>query len=163
LGAVQSTRSPEAPPDADRARISRSTRAGGGTGTGSDGLENAASHLAGQQGLIFLVSDFHWPLERLDNVLDLFAHAGVVPIVVWDRAETEPPGRNAFASLRDAESGARRTLWVRPRLREQWRGAVAQRRAEIDSYFAAHGIRAFYVEGAFDADALSRYFFEPDA
>ena len=120
----------------------------------------AASHLAGQQGLIFLVSDFHWPLERLDTVLDLLAHAGVVPIVVWDRAETEPPERSALASLRDAESGARRTLWVRPRLREAWRRAVAQRRAEIDSFFARRGIRPFYMEGAFDADALSRYFFE---
>jgi hypothetical protein len=120
----------------------------------------AASHLAGQQGLIFIVSDFHWPLERLDTVLDLLAHAGVVPIVVWDRAEIEPPERNALASLRDAESGARRTLWVRPMLRDGWRRAVAQRRAEIDSFFAARGIRPFYMEGAFDADALSRYFFE---
>jgi hypothetical protein len=128
----------------------------------SDGLEDAASRLAGQQGLVFLISDFHWPLERLNIVLDLLAHAGVVPVVVWDPAETEPPTRNALASLRDAESGARRTLWLRPRLRQEWRQAVARRRAEIDSFFAAHSIRPFYIEGAFNADALSRYFFEAD-
>ena len=128
----------------------------------SDGLEDAASRLAGQQGLVFLVSDFHWPLERLDIVLDLLAHAGVVPVIVWDPAETEPPSHNALASLRDAESGARRTLWLRPRLRHEWRQAVARRRAEIDSFFAAYSIRPFYVEGAFNADALSRYFFEAD-
>ena len=127
-----------------------------------DGLEDAASHLAGQQGLVFLISDFHWPLERLDIVLDLLAHAGVVPVVVWDPAETEPPTHNALASLRDAESGARRTLWLRPRLRQEWRQAVARRRAEIDSFFASHSIRPFYVEGAFNADALSRHFFEAD-
>ena len=127
-----------------------------------DGLEDVASRLAGQQGLVFLVSDFHWPLEHLDVVLDLLAHASVIPVVVWDPAETEPPTRNALASLRDAESGTRRTLWLRPKLRQEWRRAVAQRRAEIDSYFAAHSIRPFYVEGAFDADALSRYFFEVD-
>ena len=134
-----------------------------GSADGSvDGLEDAASRLAGQQGLVFLVSDFHWPLERLDIALDLMAHAGVVPVVVWDPAETEPPTQNALASLRDAETGARRTLWLRPRLRQEWRRSVEQRRAEIDSYFAAHAIRPFYVEGAFDADALSRYFFEAD-
>jgi hypothetical protein len=129
---------------------------------GSDGLEDAASHLAGQQGLVFLVSDFHWPLERLEIALDLLAHAGVVPVVVWDPAEIEPPTRNALASLRDAESGARRTLWLRPRLREEWRRGVERRRGEIDGFFAAHAIRPFYMEGAFDADALSRYFFEAD-
>ena len=129
----------------------------------SDGLEDAAARLAGQQGLVFLVSDFHWPLERLGAVLDLMAHAVVVPIVVWDPAETEPPSRNSIASLSDAETGARRTLWLRPRLREEWHLAVARRRAEIDSFFAAHALRPFYMEGAFDADALSRYFFEADA
>jgi hypothetical protein len=128
----------------------------------ADGLEDAASRLAGQQGLVFLVSDFHWPLERLEVALDLMAHAGVIPVVVWDPAETQPPARNALASLRDAESGARRTLWVRPKLRKDWGRAVEQRRTEIDSFFAAHAIRPFYVEGAFDADALSRYFFEAD-
>jgi hypothetical protein len=133
-----------------------------GPAAGIEGLEAAASHLAGQQGLIFIVSDFHWPLERLGAVLDLFAHASVVPIIVWDPAETEPPERNALASIRDAESGARRTLWLRPRLRQQWRQAVAQRRTELDAFFATHAIRPFYVEGAFDGDALSRYFFEAD-
>jgi uncharacterized protein (DUF58 family) len=144
----------------------RAVREGGGAtpshGGPGDGLEDAASRLAGQQGLVFLVSDFHWPLERLDIALDLLAHAGVIPVVVWDPAETEPPTRNALASLRDAESGARRTLWLRPRLREEWRRGVEQRRAEIDGFFAAHAIRPFYMEEAFDADALSRYFFETD-
>jgi hypothetical protein len=128
----------------------------------ADGLEDAASRLAGQQGLVFLVSDFHWPLERLDIALDLMAHAGVVPVIVWDPAETEPPTRDALASLRDAETGARRTLWLRPRLRKEWRRSVEERRAQIDTFFAAHAIRPFFIEGAFDADALSRYFFEAD-
>jgi hypothetical protein len=127
-----------------------------------DGLEEAASHLAGQQGLVFLASDFHWPLEGLNVVLDLLAHASVIPVVVWDPAEIEPPESNALASLRDAESGTRRTLWVRSKLREDWRRAVTQRRAELDSFFASRGISPFYIEGAFDADALSRYFFEAD-
>jgi hypothetical protein len=52
---------------------------------------------------------------------------------------------------------------LRPRLRQQWRRAVAQRRAELDQFFAAHAIRPFYIQGAFDGDALSRYFFEADA
>jgi hypothetical protein len=140
----------------------RAVSVGGPHTRAADGLEDAASRLAGQQGLVFLVSDFHWPLERLDIALDLMAHAGVVPVIVWDPAETEPPTRDALASLRDAETGARRTLWLRPRLRKEWRRSVEQRRAEIDSYFAAHAIRPFYVEGAFDADALSRHFFEAD-
>jgi len=127
------------------------------------GLEDAVSRLVGQQGLVFLLSDFHWPLERLTVPLDLMAHATVIPIVVWDYAETNPPTQNALASLSDMESSRRRTLWLRPKLRDEWRRSVARRRAEIEDFFHAHTLRPFYMEGSFDPDALSRYFFEAEA
>ena len=127
------------------------------------GLEDCASRLAGQQALVFLISDCHWPLSHLNAALDLMSHATVIPIVVWDRAETNPPTENALASLSDMESRARRTLWLRPKLRAEWRRSVERRRAEIDEFFHARTLRPFYMEGAFDADALSRYFFEADA
>jgi len=133
------------------------------TAGGMDGLEAAAMHFAGRQGLIFLVSDFHWPLERLGPVLDFFAHAYLVPMIVWDPAETEPPAHGALAALRDAESNVRRTLWLRPKLRDQWRAAVTQRRAKLDELFSAQAIRPFYVNGAFDVEAMSHYFFEAAA
>ena len=36
----------------------------------------------------------------------------------------------------------------------------AQRRADLQKLFGDRGMRPFYMTGAFDADALSRYFFE---
>jgi hypothetical protein len=131
-------------------------------GAPTDGLEDTASRLAGQQGLVFLVSDYHWPLGQLTVPLDLMAHATVVPIIVWDPAETQPPIQNTLASVSDMESNSRRTLWLRPKLRDEWQRAVARRRAEIDDYFHARALRPFYMEGSFDPDALSRYFFEAE-
>jgi hypothetical protein len=130
------------------------------TAGGVEGLEAVAAHFAGRRGLIFLLSDFHWPIEKLDPVLDFFAHAYLVPMIVWDPAEIEPPAKDALTAFRDAESGARRTLWLRPKLRDQWRDAVAQRRMALDQLFAARAIRPFYTGGAFDGEAMSRYFFE---
>jgi hypothetical protein len=134
------------------------------TGPGSiGGLEDAIERLTGRPGLVFLVSDFHWPLDRLGSVLDSLAHTFVVPMIIWDRAEIDPPKRDAIAALHDAESGAHRTLWMRPKLRAQWREGVAQRRLELDRFFASRSIRPFYVTGTFDSDALSKYFFEANA
>jgi hypothetical protein len=136
-------------------------RAFKGTHGGAGGLEQATTRVAGRQGLVFLVSDFHWPLERLATSLDLLAHADVVPVVIWDAAETEPPTRNAIAPLRDVESGRQRTLWLRPSVRAEWRNAVDARRIELEDFFGARSIRPFFVAGgAFDAEAMSRYFFE---
>jgi uncharacterized protein (DUF58 family) len=132
---------------------------------GIEGLEEAVLPLAGREGLVFVVSDFHWPLERLGDVLDLLAHALVVPVVLWDDAEMQPPGDGAgpsvaLALLRDLESGRHRTLWMRPSLREKWREGVAQRRAALDALFESKGLRPFYMSGSFDPDAMSNYFFE---
>jgi GNAT superfamily N-acetyltransferase len=131
----------------------------GTVGTGR-GLERAAARLAGRDGLVFIISDFHWPLERLSAALDLLAHSAVVPLIAWERAEMEPPTVNGFALLRDSESGTQRTLWLRPSLRVRWREAVEQRRKELERIFAAHFLRPLYLEGAFDAEVLSRYFLE---
>jgi uncharacterized protein (DUF58 family) len=132
-------------------------------GKGRLGLEDSASHLAGRRGLVFLVSDFHWDLERLSSVLDLLVHAHVVPMVVWDMAEIEPPSQDAIAPLQDMESGRRRCLWLRPKLRQQWRDGVAQRRKQLGQFFSARGLHPFFVCGAFNGEALSQYFFETAA
>ncbi|MGA2552138.1 MAG: MxaS protein [Burkholderiaceae bacterium] len=116
--------------------------------------------LAHRDGLVFLVSDFHWNLEALEVALDRLPRATVVPLIVWDPAEIEAPVHDGVALLWDAESGASRTLWIRPKLREQWLQAVARRRIELETIFRARAIRPFYVCGRFDPDALTRYFVE---
>jgi len=128
-----------------------------------DGLLEAAAPLAASRGLVFLVSDFHWPLDRLNEVLNLLGNAWLVPMIVWDPAETEPPSPGAVAALTDAESGKRRTLWLGRKLLGQWRESVARRQAELDRAFMVRNIRPFHVRGAFDAKAMSQYFLEAAA
>lgn len=138
-------------------RESTSDAAGSG---GIAGLQRAASTLAGRQALIFLVSDFHWPLAELPAVLDLLVHACVIPIVIWDTAEITPPNGGTLLAVNDAESARARTLWLRGSVRERWREAVAGRRVELAKMFGKRGIQPFYVESAFDPEAMSRYFLE---
>jgi uncharacterized protein (DUF58 family) len=127
------------------------------------GLVRALERLAGRRGLVFLVSDFHWPLDLLDAALDRLVHARVVPMVVWDRAETEPPAAGRFLQVRDIEDGKRRALWLRPATAQQWRDNVAKRRVDLGAVLRKRGVFPFFLEGAFDAEALSRYFLETTA
>src|SRR5262245_16178361 len=134
----------------------------GGAG-GLQGLLESTGRLAERDALVFIASDFHWPLAGLGAALDCLAHAFVVPIVVWDPQEIEPPPANGIAAARDAEGGGERTLWMRPALRARWQQAVADRRAELRRVFAARSLRPFMIEGRFDAEAMSRYFIEAGA
>ena len=130
-----------------------------GPGDGA-GLRDAALRVGPRPALVFVVSDFLWPLAGLGDVVDLLAPARVVPLVVVDPAETEAPPGSGLALLRDAESARQRTLWVRPALRARWREAVLARRAQLDAIFADRGLRPFTLRGAFDARALSNHLLE---
>ncbi|GAC1623828.1 MAG: hypothetical protein NVS9B10_09150 [Nevskia sp.] len=147
----------------DPARVEQAAPGERHRGDPQAGLAQAALRLAGRQSLVFLVSDVHWDYARLDAVLDQLARAWLVPLVIWDPAELEPPAENGMVALRDAESGAERMLWLRPKLRAQWRDAAQARRAAIQEFFLQRGRRAFFATGAFDADAMSEYFFEAAA
>lgn len=146
------------------ARTLRACRAGpAARGDALAGLRHATERLVGRGGLVFLASDFHWPTAQLGPLLEQFAPACVVPLVVWDPAETEPPDARALLALSDAETGVRRSLWMRDTLRTRWRDGVAQRRAELAALFAAQGMAPFHLHGRFDAEALTRYFLETAA
>jgi hypothetical protein len=139
------------------ATLLRSTH---GTAGDAAGLQDAIHHLAGRRGLVFLVSDFHWPLAGMSAALDLLVRSFVVPVVIWDTAEIQPPAHHGLVQLRDVESGAQRTLWMRPTIRERWRESATARRRELNQLFAARAMRPFYVTDRFDSEAMSQYFFE---
>ncbi|MFM0201826.1 VWA domain-containing protein [Paraburkholderia fungorum] len=142
------------------AAMLRACPGGAAASGGIEGLRRCATRLAGRQALVFVVSDFHWPLAQMPRVLDTLVHACVVPIVVWDEAEISPPRRGPLLAVHDAESGEDRRVWLRDGIRKRWLEGVARRRAELDGIFGSRGMPPFYVEGAFDPEAMSRYFLE---
>ncbi len=131
------------------------------------GLTACAQALAAQgrrDGLVFIASDFHGiDAHHLNSAIEAIGPTRVVPMLVWDPHEIEPPEGQGLLSLADAESRGRRSLWLRPSLRLQWRDAVAQRRQMLGALFAHHDCPMHELMGAhgrFDPDALTRYFYE---
>lgn len=110
--------------------------------------------------LIFLLSDFHWPLDYLQEALDLLSHVAVVPIVIWDRNETQPPRSGRWLRTRDSETGSTHNLILRASTIRQWEQNIRQRRAAIDTLFNARGITPIFMEAGFDAEQVTRYFME---
>ncbi len=127
---------------------------------GAGGLAEARRLLPAQRALIFLVSDFHWPPELVDRVLAPLAHHELVPVVLSDRQEFEPPARG-LVTLRDAESGAQRLLWMRPALRERWRAGRAAREQRLRELFHRHRLDPLMLGDGYDADAVSAHFVQP--
>lgn len=127
-------------------------------GRSAAGLREAHRHLPRQRALVFLVSDFHLPLAGLEAVFDSLAAHDVVPVVLWQPVEFALGAARGLAQVREPESGAVRWLWWRPALRERWRAAHDARRDALLRAFRARRLAPLFIEGAFDADAVTRHF-----
>jgi uncharacterized protein (DUF58 family) len=129
-------------------------------GSTARALAAAASHLGRQRALVFVVSDFHFPLAEAAEIFDAFIHHDVVPVVAWDSAEFERLPAWGLAELQDPETGERRRLFLRPGLHAKIRERFAQRREELTHLCLQYGREPFFILDRFDPDAMTRYFYQ---
>ena len=127
-------------------------------GRGSEGLVEALPMIGSRRSLVFLVSDFHFPIELLHALLDGLARHRVVPVVLADSGEIEPAPGFGLMRVSDAETGEERTLWMRPALRRRLRAGIEHRRKALSQCFAAHGVVPLELSDRFEADRVNDYF-----
>ncbi len=127
-------------------------------GRNSLGLLQAAEQMPAARALVFLVSDFHFALALLRELLATLATHAVVPVVLRDGAEALAP-QFGVARIIDPETGARRTLLLRPSLAKRLRKSVARRAKILTDCFSSFGLKPLFLENRFDADAVTRHFY----
>jgi hypothetical protein len=139
--------------------LARRLRAFDPQGRSAVGLTDAHRMLRRQRSMVFLLSDFHLPIDDLDRVLRSLSQHEVVPVLLWDRAELElPAARTGLAPLTDAETGRRRLLWLRPALRARWAERLQARQSTLEGLFRRHRLRPLKLLDGFDAEAVTAHF-----
>jgi uncharacterized protein (DUF58 family) len=126
-------------------------------GASAKGLIEAANLIAGRRKLVLLVSDFLWPQDLSRRVFGALAQHDLAPILVADPAEERDLPRFGLVELDDLETGRRRMVLMRPKLRRSWIEREQARRAALRRFALRYGRPPFLLSETFDADALSRY------
>lgn len=126
---------------------------------GSNGLLDALRLLTKARSLIFLCSDFHFPLELLSEILGSMSHHAVVPVVFWDSTEMSLPVSGIAAAV-DPETHKHRTLLIRPWFRQRLQSSFGARKQALTDCFMSFGVRPLFLLDRFDAEQVTRYFFE---
>ena len=129
-------------------------------GRGLDQPLSLTAWLGKRRSLAFLLSDFHFPLSRLQALLQQLRPHDVVPLVLWLSQEWRPPARWGWLPLHDPETGTRRTMWFHPGTEKSLRLAFDRRRRQLTELCRRYGRRPFFVVDGFRPEALSRYFLE---
>jgi len=126
------------------------------------GVAAAAERLAGRAALVFLVSDFLYPLAGLARALQPLggARTRIVPIVVRDPGELALPDGIGWVPMRDVETGRTRSIWLRDSSRKRFAESIERHRAELAAVFATDGVQPFTLQGRLDGEAMTRWFLE---
>ena len=128
------------------------------SGGNAAGLFDAVEQTPPSRSLVFLVSDFYFPLSMLAELLGGLALHEVVPVVLRDSAEGRAP-RYGIARILDPETGVERMLLLRPSLARRLQESVAARGEALKRCCARFGLKPLFIEDRFEADAVTRYFY----
>lgn len=83
------------------------------------GITEVYRYLPRERSLVFLISDFHMPNTLLEEALSNLLRHHIVPLVLWDSAEYKNLPEFGLVNVDDAETGEKRTLFLRKELREK--------------------------------------------
>jgi uncharacterized protein (DUF58 family) len=111
-----------------------------------------------KRALIFLVSDFHFPIVRLNALMSQFSGHAVVPVVLWDQAEYTELPEWGILKLKDLETEKTKTLFMRPTYKQKIMSAFAQRKRDLQQCFRSYAAEPLFMHGAYQAEALTGYF-----
>lgn len=130
------------------------------TAGGMHGLIEAAPLVGYRRSLVFVISDFHFPMDFTRGLLRAFARHDVVPIVMWDSAEYQNPPAFGIARIRDSETGAERYTLLRRAVRRRLRGVFERRRNALTAAFAEFGFQPYFLLDKIDCDHINQFLIE---
>ena len=130
------------------------------TGSSSRALLEAYELMCHQRAIVFLISDFHVPLNLLERVLDSLSQHFVVPVILIDSAELEAPPRFGIVRVTDRETHQQRTLLMRPSFAARLTRQFVTRLGELRKLCLKHGRPPIVIRDKFSPEAVTRYFFE---
>ncbi len=128
-------------------------------GEDATGLLAGAEQIPGSRALVFLISDFHLPLPMLREIFSRLCVHTVIPVILVDSAENRVPD-TGIAHLYDPETRAQRTLLLRRSWARRFEKALGERREQLRRCLSEYDLRPLYVIDRFEAEAVTRYFYE---
>lgn len=124
---------------------------------GIDGIADAAGLISGARKLVFLISDFLWPDDAAEQAFASLAHHDVIAIAIDDSRQIEDLPEWGLLRLEDLETHARRLVFMRPKLKAEWRRRMEAQRQSIGARASMSGREMFSVQDTISWDTFSSY------
>ncbi|NOR68436.1 MAG: MxaS protein [Methylomarinum sp.] len=126
----------------------------------ADSLLQAADYLPNSSALVFLLSDCYMPIKMIQQQMQRLNKHTVIPLVLWDKKESDDLPRWGLVKFSDLEQGQTRTLWMRPSLRNKIQSAFRLRKQQLQHCFRSFGCEPLFMDQGYRAESISQYFLQ---
>lgn len=124
---------------------------------GAAGLVEAATRVGRRRNLVVVVSDFLLLEKQLEALFDALTGHDVVPIRISDSREGARLPSWGLLELTDLETGRRRLVAMRPKLKVEWQRRSEARRSFFRQLAARYGREPFEITDAIPWDRLGAH------
>ncbi|HEY7985650.1 MAG TPA: DUF58 domain-containing protein [Methylophilaceae bacterium] len=125
---------------------------------GSEGILEVPEFLSQNKGLVFWISDFHMPLEVIEQTMIAMSKHQVIPVVLWEAQEYKKLPKFGFGTMIDPETGLNRTIFFRESVTAKFQEAFAERKEQLEKLFTGFESPALFIENEYTPEIMSHYF-----
>jgi hypothetical protein len=124
----------------------------------SNAAEDINKYLPEEKSLIFWISDFHYPLGKIEKILSHLSSHHVIPLFISSEGEIKRLPRYGFRKFIDSESNIEHEIFLRPSVKEKILDDYKNTKDKIFQIFSKKQLKQIVVKEQIDIENIQKYF-----
>ena len=124
----------------------------------SNAAKDIDKYLPEEKSLIFWVSDFHYPLDKIKKILDHLSNHHVIPLFISSESEIKKLPKYGFRKFIDSELDLEHEVFLRPSIKEKILEDYKNTKEEIFQIFSKKQLKQIVINEYIDIESIQKYF-----
>ena len=124
----------------------------------SNGINKIDKYLPEEKSLVFLISDFHYSVKKIDRILGQLSNHHVIPIFISSEGEIKKMPNYGFRKFTDSELDLEHEVFLRPSVKDKILSDYEEMKIKIFNVFSKKHLKQIVINGDIDIETIQKYF-----
>ena len=124
----------------------------------SNGIKKIDKYLPEEKSLVFLISDFHYSVKKIDRILGQLSNHHVIPIFISSEGEIKKMPNYGFRKFTDSELDLEHEVFLRPSVKNKILSDYEEMKIKIFNTFSKKHLKQIVINGDIDIETIQKYF-----
>lgn len=124
----------------------------------SSAAKEINKYLPKEKSLIFWISDFHYPLDKIEKILNDLSSHHVIPLFISSEDEIKRLPKYGFRKFIDSELDIEHEIFLRPSIKDKILNDYKDTKDKIFQVFSKKQLKQIVVNESVDIESIQKYF-----